>query len=293
MDRRLTGHYAEIVEVKSPLHSLTAIYEMSSRLYTVLLGVAGVDFPAALVVLLSLIIGLLMVVVFRYTSDQKAIRLAKDQLKAHLLAVRLFQDQLPVVLSSYGRILRCTGHYLRLAFKPLLFVILPLTFLIVQLDRYLGWAPLPSGQAFLVKVRTTRPEALNEVSLLLPPGMKTTAPAVHVPPRNEVVWRLGAEKNGDYNVITGVAGQTLSKAVVVSSGLSRVSPIRLQGHFWERIFVSGEPALPESSPIQSVAVGYPSRNIRFMGLEWNWIWLFFVLSLVAGFVFKSVLKIEI
>ncbi len=40
-------------------------------------------------------------------------------------------------------------------------------------------------------------------------------------------------------------------------------------------------------------MGYPSRNIRFMGLEWNWIWLFFVLSLVAGFVFKSVLKIEI
>jgi hypothetical protein len=75
---------------------------MTSRLYTVLLGVAEIDLPAALVVLLSLIIGLLMVVVFRYTSDQKAIRLAKDQLKAHLLAVRLFQDQLPVVLSSYG-----------------------------------------------------------------------------------------------------------------------------------------------------------------------------------------------
>ena len=274
-------------------NALTAIYEMTSRLSTVLLGVAGVDLPAALVVLLSLIIGLLMVVVFRYTSDQKAIRLAKDQLKAHLLAVRLFQDQLPVVLSSYGRILRCTGHYLRLAFKPLLFVVLPLTFLIVQLDRYLGWAPVPSGQAFLVKVRTTGPEALNEASLLLPSEMKMTAPAVHVPARNEVVWRVVAEKNGDYNVTIGVASQTVSKRVVISSGLSRISPIRLQGRFWERIFVSGEPALPESSPIQSVEVGYPSRNIRFMGLEWNWIWLFFVLSLVAGFVFKSVLKIEI
>ncbi|PYX13576.1 MAG: hypothetical protein DMG87_21350, partial [Acidobacteria bacterium] len=62
-----------IVGETSPLHSLTAIYEMTSRLSTVLLGVAGVDLPAALVVLLSLIIGLLMVVVFRYTSDQKAI----------------------------------------------------------------------------------------------------------------------------------------------------------------------------------------------------------------------------
>src|SRR5438094_8224488 len=112
--------------------------------------------------------------------------------------------------------------------------------------------------------------------------MKTTAPAVHVPSGNEVVWRVVAEKNGDYNVTIGVAGQTVSKRVVISSGLSRISPIRLQGRFWERIFVSSEPALPESSLIQSVVVGYPLRNIRFMGFEWNWICLFFVLSRVAG-----------
>src|ERR1017187_6295742 len=99
------------------------------------------NLPIVLVVLVSAIIGLLMVVAFRYTSDQKAIHTAKNQLKAHLLAVRLFQDQLPVVLSSYGRILSGTGRYLKLAFRPLLYVILPLTLLIVQLDRYLGFVP--------------------------------------------------------------------------------------------------------------------------------------------------------
>src|SRR5437660_10697668 len=108
--------------------------------------------------------------------------------------------------------------------------------------------------------------------------MKTTAPAVHVPARNEVVWRVVAEKNGDYNVITGVAGQTLSKAVVVSSGLSRVSPIRLQGHFWERVFVSGEAALPVRGPVESVAVGYPSLILSCMGLGWYCVWLLFGLA---------------
>src|SRR5262245_47896804 len=102
----------------------------------------SISVPAALVILISIVIGLLMVVLFRYTSNQKAIRIAKDQLKAHLLAVRLYQDQLPVVLASYGRILRGTGRYLRLAFTPLLIVIVPLTFLIVHLDRYFGWTPL-------------------------------------------------------------------------------------------------------------------------------------------------------
>ena len=111
--------------------------------------------PLAIVVLLSIVIGLLMVVLFGYTSNQKAIKIAKDQLKAHLLAVRLFQDQLHVVVGSYGRILRGTGRYLKLAFMPLLYVIIPITLLIVQLDRYLGSTGIQTNVAFLVTVRVS------------------------------------------------------------------------------------------------------------------------------------------
>jgi len=260
---------------------------------TVGLGLVRVDLPLVLVVVISLIVGLLMVVVFHYTSDQKAIHIAKDHLKAHLLAVRLFQDQLSVVLSSYGRILAGTGRYLRLAFKPLLFVIVPLILLIVQLDQYLGSMPLQPGQAFLVKVRTDNADSLNEVLLQLPPEMTVTAPAVHVLADNEVIWRVVAQKDGDFDVNVNAAGQTFSMRAVVSSGLARLSSIRLRGRFWEPMLVSGEPALPDNSPIQSIEVSYPSRSIYFAWLEWNWIWLFFVLSLVAGFFFKSVLGIEI
>ena len=251
------------------------------------------NLPLTLVVLVSAIIGLLMVVVFGYTSDQKAIHTAKDQLKAHLLAVRLFQDQIPVVLASYGRILRGTGRYLKLAFKPLLYVIVPLVLLMVQLDRYLGFVPLETGQAFLLKVQTTNPDSLNEVWLQLPPELTTTAPAVHVPSDNEVFWRVIAEKDGNYEVNIAAAGQVFSKQAVVMSGVARVSPIRLRGRFWERMLVSGEPALPDSGPIQSIEVSYAARSIHFAWLDWNWIWLFFVLSLAAGFFFKSVLGIEI
>ena len=177
---------------------------------------------------ISILIGLLMVIVFRYTSDQKAIGRAKDRLKAHLLAVRLFQDQLPVVMRAYGKILRGTGSYLRLAFTPFLIAILPITFLIVQLDRYFGWMPLQPAQTFLVEARVEDPAALNEASLQLPPELSSSAPAVHVPKDKEVVWRVVAEREGQYDIHIA-AGQTVSKQVVVSPGLARISPVRLQG----------------------------------------------------------------
>jgi hypothetical protein len=257
------------------------------------MGSLGVNVPALIVVAISLVIGLLMVIVFGYTSDQRAIHQAKDHLKAHLLALRLFQDQIGVVVRSYGRILMATGGYLRLAFKPLLFVIVPLTFLIVQVDRYLGMTPLATGQPFPVKAHIDDASALNEATLQLPEGLTTTAPAVHVPAENEVAWRVVAAKDGDYVVNVQATAQSFSKSVVIGSGMPRLSSIRMRGKFWEQIFVSGEPGLPANHAVEAIEVEYPARDIAFAGFGWNWIWLFFVLSLVAGFIFKSILGIEI
>jgi len=259
---------------------------------TAIRNIVSISAPAALVLVLSIVIGLLMVVLFRYTSDQKAIRIAKDQLKAHLLAVRLYQDQLPVVLASYGRILRGTGRYLRLAFTPLLIVIVPLTFLIVQLDRYFGWTPLISGHSFLVTASAKTVEDLDALALQLPEELKTTAPPVHIPADKRIVWRVEAAKDGAYDLKIAAADQVAQKSLLVSPALARISPERLQAPYWKRMFVSGESALSDG-PVQSIAVDYPVRTIAFAGIEWNWIWLFFVLSLAAGFLFKSLLGIEI
>ena len=246
-----------------------------------------------MVLAISLVIGLLMVIVFRYTSDQKAIGRAKDRLKAHLLAVRLFQDQLPVVMRTYGRILRGTGSYLRLAFTPFLIAILPITFVIVQLDRYFGWMPLQPAQTFLVEARVEDLNALNGAALQLPPELSSSAPAVHIPKDKEVVWRVVADRTGQFDIQIAAAGQTVSKQVVVTPGLARVSTVRLKDNFWERMFTSGEAALADNSPVQSITVNYPPREISFAWMQWNWIVLFFVVSLIAGFVFKSVLGIQV
>jgi uncharacterized membrane protein (DUF106 family) len=249
--------------------------------------------PLAIVIVVSLVVGLVMVVLFGYTSDQKAIGVAKDQLKAHLLAVRLYRDQIPVVMGSYGKILRGTGRYLKLAFKPLLYVIIPITLLMVQIDRYLGQTPLPANAPFLLTAHLSTSDALNDVTLDLPPQIAMTAPAVHIPAENEIVWRLTGATAGKYEVKIAAGGQPVTKNIWIGSDLPRISTIRLRGQFWNRMFSSAEPELPENSPIDSISVNYPDREINIAGYGMNWIWLFFILSMVAGFIFKELLGIQI
>ena len=265
---------------------------MGPPLNLLALALWGINSPLILVILISLVVGLIMVVLFGYTSDQKKIHVAKDQLKAHLLAVRLYQDQLPVVMKTYGRIVLGTGRYIRLAFMPLLYVIIPITFLIVQLDRYLGSLPIEPQQAFLVSVKTS-PDALNDVRLELPEELSFTAPAVHIPADSQVVWRVVAAKNGTYNINVAAGGQTFGKQIVVSPGVERLSPVRLRDHWVDRMLTSGEQKLPANGPVESIDVSYAPRDIHFAWIDWNWIVLFFVLSMIAGFGFKELLGIEI
>ena len=263
--------------------------------------------PLAIVIVVSLVVGFVMVVLFGYTSDQKAIGVAKDQLKAHLLAVRLYRDQIPVVMGSYGKILRGTGRYLKLAFMPLLYVIIPITLLMVQIDRYLGQTPLPVNAPFLLTVHLTPAhlapalpaeqtgggDVTSDVTIDLPTEIAMTAPAVHVPADREIVWRLVGSKEGKYEVKISAGGQSAEKTVYVGNDLPRISTVRLRGKFWERMFSSAEPPLPENSPIESISINYPDRNIDIAGYGMNWIWLFFILSMVAGFIFKELLGIKI
>ena len=120
-----------------------------------------------------------------------------------------------------------------------------------------------------------------------------TAPPVHVPAENQIVWRLSGTKDGRYEVKIAGSGQSVTKTVSVGNGLPRISPVRLRGQFWERMFSSAEPALPENSQIDSISINYPERNIEIAGYGMNWIWLFFILSMVAGFIVKEILGIQI
>jgi len=58
-------------------------------------------------------------------------------------------------------------------------------------------------------------------------------------------------------------------------GLPRISTVRLRGQFWNRVFSSAEPSLPENVSIESISINYPDRNIEIAGYGMNWIWLFF------------------
>ncbi|MCX6572024.1 MAG: hypothetical protein NT006_11525 [Candidatus Aminicenantes bacterium] len=244
----------------------------------------------------SLLTSLLMLEVYKLTSNQAAIRRAKDRIKAHLLELRLFKDSMRVTLRAQAAILKANLSYLAANLKPLLVMIVPLVLILAQLSLWFDRAPLGPGEETLVKVGLE--EKADPVSLPMEletsPGLEITSPAVRIPDEHEVAWRFKATAAGPGRLTLRVGGLILVKSVAVGGKpLTKVSSLASRGSLWKQALYPGERALPAGTPVRSIEILYPAKSLSVFGHRVHWLVAYLILSIAFGFAFKGVFKVEI
>ncbi|NOR14687.1 MAG: hypothetical protein GQ544_03180, partial [Candidatus Aminicenantes bacterium] len=118
----------------------------------------------------SFLTGLLMLIIFKYTSNQKAIKRTKDRIKAHLLEMRLYKDSLAITLKAPGSILRANLRYMSYSLKPLLIMIVPVILILIQLNFWFNYSALEPGESVLLKVKLKQEYNPMEIDLRLQPS---------------------------------------------------------------------------------------------------------------------------
>jgi uncharacterized membrane protein (DUF106 family) len=267
-----------------------------SGLFDLLLAPFRALSPWIAMAVVSLLTGFLMLLIYRYTSNQEGIRTVKNRIKAHLLELRLYKNDLAVSLRSQGQILGANFKYIGYALKPLLVMILPVILILIQLNDWFGSRPLRVGETALVKVRLAEGYGPVETDLRLeaPAGLALETDPLRIEEDREVDWRLRAEASGEHDLVLRWGGQSAVKKVVVDGGrLARVSTARVRANVWREFSHPGERSLPSSAPILSFEIRYPERRLDLFGMGVHWLVAYFILSIILGFAFKGVFKVEI
>jgi len=245
--------------------------------------------PLLSLAILSLVIGIAMLVVFKYTSNQSKLADVKRRIHAGLFEIRLFNDDPIAIFKAQGEILRHNLSYLRLSLVPMLWMIVPLLLVIAQLQFHYGYDGLVPGESTIVKVKLagTAAEGRPDVSLEVPPGLRVETPGLWVPETNEVAWRISAQDGGSYDLALRVAGQEYAKSVQVSGAIVRRSPERVAPVWWKELLFPAEAPLPDGGAVESIAVAYPEREISVFGFGVHWMIVFFVLSMAFAFALRN------
>ncbi len=253
--------------------------------------------PWAAMAAVSLLTGLLMLFIFKKTSNQAGILRMKNLIKAHLLEIRLFKNDFGQTLRSQGRILVANGRYLGYAVKPMLVMLVPILLLLLQLDVWYGARSLRPGETAVVKVRldaSANPLSAH-LSIAAPPGLTVETPALRIEEEKEIDWRIRADAVGIHELKFTADGGTFTKTVAVGLPLlkAKIVPLRVRSGGWDALNHPGEALLPSDQPVVSVEVAYPPARLSLFGWRMHWLVAYFLLSIVFGFGLKGVFKVEI
>ncbi len=266
---------------------MQALNGISSSVFDVVMAPFGHRFPVFDLLLWPVLLGILALLVYKYTSNQAAIKKVKGQISMHLLEIRLFSHDILQVLKSTGHILWKNTWYVSQSFVPLAVMIVPMVIIMVQLVSNYGYEPSPPGSVELLRLELDPdgPVSPREVSLALPAGVALDAPAVRTAD-GRVFWRLRAEQEGDHRLAVQVGDEVFEKTWAVGGEHRKVPLKRLRG--WEALLYPAEPAIAAESPVRSLQLEAHTRSLRgFPDGELGILLWTLVLSLVAGFALRG------
>lgn len=230
---------------------------------------AMANLPAVVgLAIVSLVVTVLLLVTFKWTSNQRALTRARKGAGAALLELRLFQDDPVLVGRAFGTLLLQQGRYLRYAFVPLLWLALPLLVLFAHLDAWYARATLTPGAPAIViaKIDNVAPRARPSLAMDAASGVRVETPAVWSPATREAVWRIRATRPGAHVLRARADGYDLPHIVHVGDRLAR---------------------------LDDPGIDYPPRQFHIAGLSLSWLPVFLALTLLFTLLLRPAFRVAL
>lgn len=247
-------------------------------------------------IFISFLTALLMLFIFRFTSNQQGIRQVKKKIIAHLLELRLFKDSLSITLKAQGNILRYNLKYIGYSAKPMLVLIIPIFLILVQLNLWFGYQDLAPGQKAILKVKMEEGHNLFDINIAIEPSsaLNIETPPLRIEEEREINWRFQINEKGVHDITLITNGQRFTKKIAAAQNpLSKISQSRVQRNFIDELFNPGEAPLPGDIPLKTIEVTYLPQRMNLLGWHIHWLIVYFALSIIFGFSFKGIFKVEI
>lgn len=238
--------------------------------------------------------GIAMLYVFKHTSNQSAIQRTRNRIRANLLALSLFKDDLRVGLRCQGELLAGAVRLLTLSFVPMLVMLAPMCLLLGQLSLWYQARPLAVGEEAVVTLHLANrdEQPIPEVRLQEAPGIALGAGPVRVPGKHLICWNIVAQEPGIHHLTFGVGEQTVTKQLAVGDGFLPTSLKRPGWNLTEVLLHPHETPFPAESPVQSIEVDFPERLSWTSGSH-SWLAYWFLVSMAAGFAARPLLNVKI
>lgn len=242
--------------------------------------------PQWQVVVLALPGALFALAIYKLVSRQEAIRDAKDKIVAHLLELRLFRDDMRVLLRAEGRVFLSIGRYLGHSLLPMAVMLPVFLLLLIQIESRFAFRGLaPDEQAIVtVGVASELPVSRIPVRLDAGDGLRVATPALRADASSEIYWRIQAVTAGVHDLKMHIGGEQADR-IVQADGAGGAMTMAYRASDMRTLLYPRGAALPSNGPVATLAIDYPRALGEFAGLS-STSWIFFGMVMVFAFALR-------
>jgi len=263
---------------------LSAVTLAITRVVDVLLLPFGSHRTAGLVAL-SMVIGAALTLLYRVLADEAGIRRTREVFKARVLEMRLYPDDMVLILRAFGGAIAAQGAYLRVAAKPILIVAVVAVPLFFQVESRFAHAPLAPGVNSIVTARL-KPglDVLTVPTALTFPGNtreSVDTRSVRAPAEREVSWRVRVDA-GRHPTELSVYDQVYRFDVTAQRDAHAIGNERRAHSIMGAFSEIGLPRIGNDSPLEAVRVVYPHASYSILGKRMSWLVVFALATLVGA-----------
>jgi hypothetical protein len=239
--------------------------------------------------------------IYKWVSSPRLIRAAKDQIKANILAIRIYKDSGKVIGLSFLKSLFYIFKYFGLNLMPIL-IIIPILFpAFVQMDVRYGMRPFEVGEEIVIKaVLSQNPfdldiklqESDNYKPKMNPVFINAYKDADRKKPIKEANWKMEATREGITKIKIKAQDKVYEKVLIIGKSRRALSNKKMKASHLEHFIYPAEGLLDGSNELKYIYIRYPGREISFAGIATHWLVWNLLLVVIVVLALKNRFGIE-
>ena len=246
------------------------------------------------ILFLSILMSFVVLYIYKWVSSPKAIKNTKNQIKASILAIRLYKDLWKVIVISFFKSLFFTLKYFILNFGPVLLIIPILFPAFVQMDIRYGLEPFKVGEELVIKAEFAKDLKDLKVELMESDSYKPTMNPVFINVIKEANWKVETLKEGTTQIRIKAGDKIYEKQLYIGKtrGATPLSNEKMRDASWNHFLYPAETLLPAEGDLVKISIHYPGKEVSFLGLKLHWLWYNLILVLIVVVALKNRFGIE-
>ena len=276
---------------------VNSINEVLSWLMDLIYGPISVLSRSGQLIFISLVAGVFLLLMYGQVSSQSRLKDVKTKIFAAFLEAILFRHDGMLTFRAQGRMLKLSLVYFSYALPAILVLAIPCVLLLGQLNMRYGYDPLKPGETVQVTAKLRTKESLKDLSLSSGDNnIEVLLPPVRVAFENTSTWRVVSLGVGKTVLSLSVPEKALLAEEVISGNNDDRGHVIVNGRvsdWWLSLLYPGKEILNLDSPVREFWIQYPDAYYQIFGMEWHWLVVFFVFSLISGLLASRVFRVEI